>query len=89
LRAVDAVTEENSARGGNASLKRRLRNAKHRREKLALSQDEAALYDALAGGVELAGRDPTPGGDPHFRSEANLRLLGSGALRESKVHGAG
>jgi type I restriction enzyme, R subunit len=39
-------------------IAKRLRNAAHRHEDLGLSEEEAAFYDALAGGVEHVKADP-------------------------------
>ena len=39
-------------------IAKQLRNARHRHEQLGLSEEEAAFYDALAGGVEDMKADP-------------------------------
>ena len=39
-------------------IAKRLRDARHRHEQLGLSREEAAFYDALAGGVEDVKADP-------------------------------
>ena len=39
-------------------LAKRLRDARHRHEQLGLSEEEAAFYDALAGGAEHVKADP-------------------------------
>jgi type I restriction enzyme R subunit len=39
-------------------IAKELRNARHRHEQLGLTQEEAAFYDALAGGVEHLSADP-------------------------------
>lgn len=40
------------------AIAKQLRDARHRHEQLGLSQEEAAFYDALAGGVEDVQADP-------------------------------
>ena len=39
-------------------IAKQLRNARHRHEQLGLSEEEAAFYDALAGGIEDVKADP-------------------------------
>jgi type I restriction enzyme, R subunit len=53
-------------------IAKELRDARHRHEQLGLSEEEAAFYDALAGGVEHVQADPDLAGIAHELVE-NIR----------------
>jgi type I restriction enzyme, R subunit len=53
-------------------IAKELRDARHRHEQLGLSEEEAAFYDALAGGVEHLKADPDIAAIAHELAE-NIR----------------
>jgi type I restriction enzyme R subunit len=56
-------------------IAKELRDARHRHEQLGLSEEEAAFYDALAGGVEHVTADPDLAAIAHELAESIRRDL--------------